>query len=231
MGYTILLDQEAFFTDDYYETNHFQQNYLRLSHNVVEKYLDLVDEETILLERKESQVETSLSRLSTINDNLNRASSFEYLLINSTTSEIITNIEASEWSKKHDSVEEYIKQQSTVVQWDKSGIYFPAVSKMSNQPFINKNYFNTSQFGTTNVSASDVVYRLSSGDWIYYTAVNFDQIYNDLLFGNDYTKYKAANQKTEGYDIIFQSWHHLQCIQSDQACTGIHQTHHFCTFH
>lgn len=203
MGYTILLDQEAFFTDDYYETNHFQQNYLRLSHNVVEKYLDLVDEDTIMLERRPSQVDNALARLSTINDNLNRATSFEYVLINTDTSETISNIKASEWIKKYDSVEDYIKHQTTVVQWDKSGIYFPAVSKMSNQPFINKNYYNSNQFGTTNVSASDVVFRLSSGNWKYYTAVNFDQIYNDLLFGNDYTIYKEAHMKTEGYNVTF----------------------------
>lgn len=203
MGYTILLDQEAFFTDDYYETNHFQQNYLRLSHNVVEKYLDLVDEDTIIEERRPSQVDNALARLSTINDNLSRATSFEYVLINTETSELITNIKASEWIKKYDSVEDYIKHKSTVVQWDKSGIYFPAMSKMSDQPFINKNYYNSNQFGTTNVSASDVVFRLSNGDWKYYTAVNFDQIYNDLLFGNDYTIYKEAHLKTEGFNILF----------------------------
>lgn len=203
MGYTILLDKEAFFTDDYYETNHFQQNYLRLSHNVVEKYLDLVDEETIRAERKAALVENALARLTTINENLNRATSFEYVLINSQTSEVLTNIEAKEWLKKYDSVEEYIKHLTTVVQWDQSGIYFPAISKMSNQPFINKNYFNSNQFGSTNVSASDVVYRLSSGNWIYYTAVNFDTIYNDLLFGNDYTKYKAAHLKTKNYSLNF----------------------------
>jgi signal transduction histidine kinase len=201
MGYTILLSREAFFTDDYYETNHFQQNYLRLSHNVVEKYLDLVDEQTIRDKRELSQVDVALARLSTINDNLKRASSFEYVLINTQQSQIITNIEPETWTKKHDSVEAYIKQLTTVVQWDQSGIYFPAVSKMSNQPFINKNYFNTNQFGTTNVSASDVVYRLSSGNWIYYTAVNFDKIYNDLLFGNDYTLYKSAHLKTSNYSF------------------------------
>ena len=61
-------NSEYFYKDSYYETDEFQQNYVRLSHNVVEKELDLIDEETIELTRIGNDKAVSLSRLSSIND-------------------------------------------------------------------------------------------------------------------------------------------------------------------
>ncbi len=189
-------NSEYFYKDSYYETDEFQQNYVRLSHNVVEKELDLIDETSIENTRIGNDKAVSLSRLSAINDNLRRSPSFIYLLLDKETGDTITNIPDLQYSSLgFNHVEEYISSFETVIQWDSTGLYFPVSSVMADQPLAYRHYNTTSQYTTTNVTASDVVYRLREGKWIYYTAVDFNLMDEDLLFGGGYYDFMQYKEK------------------------------------
>jgi len=203
---------EAFYKENFYETDTFQENYVRLSHNVVEKYLDLVDEETIENTRVGVDVIISKSRLEAIEDNLRRAPSFQFLLINIETGESITNIEPkvleifgetnyeSLFNENSDiDFEDYITNFKTVVQWDDTGVYFPVKSVMEDQPFVYLHYSTSSEFNSTNVNAKDVVYRLHNSEWLYYTAVDFTLMQEDIFFGNDYYSFNKDVLKIKNY--------------------------------
>lgn len=205
-------NDEAFYKENFYETDTFQENYVRLSHNVVEKQLDLVDQETIENNRVGVDVIISKSRLEAIEDNLRRAPSFLYLLINKETGESITNIDPKVFEIIDESndrtilednsdytLEDYITNFKTVVQWDNSGVYFPVNSVMEDQPFVYLNYSTSSEFNSTNVNAKDVVYRLRNSDWLYYTAVDFTLMQDDIFFGNDYYRFNKDVLKIKNY--------------------------------
>jgi len=190
------LNNEFFYKDSYYETDEFQQNYVRLSHNVVEKELDLIDEETIERTRSGSDQSVSLSRLITINDNLRRAPSFIYVIVNSQSNEVISNIAPTTIiDSDFNSLENYIRSFKTVIQWDSTGLYFPVASLMEDQPLVYRHYNDYSEFTESNVTAADVVYRLRSGEWTFYTAVDFDKMENDILFGNGYYDFKTYKEQ------------------------------------
>lgn len=204
--------EEAFYKENFYETDTFQENYVRLSHNVVEKELDLVDEETIENSRIGVDVIVSKSRLEAIEDNLRRAPSFLFLLINTETGESITNIdpkvleildnssERAIFTEEADyTLEDYITNFKTVVQWDDSGVYFPVNSVMEDQPFSYRHYSTSSEFNSTNVNAKDVVYRLRNSEWLYYTAVDFTLMQDDIFFGNDYYSFNKDVLKIKNY--------------------------------
>ncbi len=189
-------NSEYFYKDSYYETDEFQQNYVRLSHNVVEKELDLIDEKSIEDTRIGNDKAISLSRLSAINDNLRRSPSFIYLLVDKETGQTITNIPDIKYtSMGFNHAEEYISSFETVIQWDSTGLYFPVSSVMADQPLAYRHYNTTSQYTTTNVTASDVVYRLREGRWIYYTAVDFSLMEDDILFGGGYYDFRQYKEK------------------------------------
>ena len=210
---------EAFYDEAFFETDSFQETYVRLSHNVVEKYLDLISDTNIDDTRSGVDVVISKDRLEAINDNLRKAPSFLYVFINNDTGETISNIgtEPSQSESKPEgeasnnldetivkdelSIKpaEYIKSLNTVVQWDSSGVFFPTNSVMVDQPFSYRHYISSSQFSATNVSAADVIYRLRSGDWTYYTAVDFSLVNEDLLFGNDYLSFNNSKARIDNY--------------------------------
>lgn len=189
-------NSEFFYKDSYYETDEFQQNYVRLSHNVVEKELDLIDEMNIENTKVGNDKAVSLSRLNTINDNLRRSPSFIYVLMNKESGMTITNIPPIRYnSKGFNNVEDFISSFETVIQWDSTGLYFPVASVMEDQPLVYRHYNTTSQYTTTNVTASDVVYRIRKGEWIYYTAVDFDMMEDDILFGSGYYDFMQYKEK------------------------------------
>ena len=203
---------EAFYKENFYETDTFQENYVRLSHNVVEKNLDLVDEETIENTRVGVDVIISKSRLEAIDDNLRRAPSFLFLLINTETNESITNIDPKVFELMNESsgraifteendytLEDYITNFKTVVQWDDSGVYFPVNSVMEDQPFVYRHYTTSSEFTSTTVNAKDVIYRLRNSEWLYYTAVDFTMMQDDIFFGNDYYSFNKDVLKIKNY--------------------------------
>ncbi len=190
-------NNEFFYKDSYYETDEFQQNYVRLSHNVVEKHLDLIDEETINESRVDNDKTVSLSRLNAIEDNLRRSPSFIYVLLNTKSGETITNIDSqTHKSNGFSNDEEYISSFETVIQWDSLGLYFPVKSVMEKQPLVYRHYNTISEYSTTNVTASDVVYRLRSDEWIYYTAVDFNLMDSDILFGSGYYDFQEYKEET-----------------------------------
>jgi len=192
-------NSEYFYKDNYYETDEFQQNYVRLSHNVVEKELDLINGGYIEETRIGNDKAVSISRLNTINDNLRRSPSFVYVLLDKTSGKTITNIPPIKYnSKGFNTVEDYISSFETVIQWDSTGLYFPVSSVMEDQPLVYRHYNTTSQYTTTNVTASDVVYRLRNGQWIYYTAVDFEMMDDDILFGSGFYDFMEYKSKVAG---------------------------------
>lgn len=84
---------EAMFKQTFYETENFQEQYVRLSHNVVELHLELVDKANIVTNYGMDDVR--LTRYQRIMENLERGSSFQYLLFNRDTGQYFTNVDTN----------------------------------------------------------------------------------------------------------------------------------------
>ncbi len=184
--------EEVVFKDNFYETSAFQENYTRLSHNVVEKELYLIDEKTIKEEEDEYTRTNNLERLRRINENLLRAPSFKYVLVNQDTHRVITNV-------NEPAPIEYIENLKTVIQWGETGVYFPVNSQMNSQISVYQDFFFSNGYNGVTVSGLDVIKLLNNQNWYLYTAVDFDEIHEDMTFGSDYENFIHYSNMKDDY--------------------------------
>lgn len=94
-----IVNNQGLFEEAYVSSSSFHNDYNRLSHNVAEKYLRLVDEayiKNVTLDstyvKTQWDIDQEILRLKTIEKNLEAATSFRYLLVNTVTGKQITNI-------------------------------------------------------------------------------------------------------------------------------------------
>lgn len=184
---------EGFLKDTFYETEGFKEQYVRLSHNVVELYLELIDEENIKNEFGDDDVR--LSRYRRIKENLTRATSFQYLLLNRSTGEYYSNFRDNTCND----IEDCLSSFESSMQWDQTGIYFPPNSVLFDQLYTNNEYNTYNGIYSSSVSVKDVINRLQYTDWVFLTAVNPEYMEDDYIFGNDYRQFLEYKGKIGWY--------------------------------
>jgi len=127
--YNIAIMEDAYQSGSYYETQQFEEDLVRLAHNIVEKELVLTDEASILaLDISEEEKSDKVRRLRIIEHNLKQAKDLDYMLVSKTTKRVISNLSKTQQASIYD--------RSIYVRWDYASI------DTSFNPAFGQNYYS-----------------------------------------------------------------------------------------
>jgi signal transduction histidine kinase len=127
--YNITIMEDAYQSGSFYETQQFEENLVRLAHNIVEKELVLTDEASILaLDISEEEKSDKVRRLRIIEHNLKQAKDLDYMLVSKTTKRVISNLSKTQQASIYD--------RSIYVRWDYASI------DTSFNPAFGQNYYS-----------------------------------------------------------------------------------------
>lgn len=176
----------AYGTSSYYQTGDFYFDYGRVSHNAVEKLLVLKSEKSILAsEQDDYSINMKIKRIRTIEENLESASGFVYVLENTDTGELMTNI-------ANENPVEHIQKLKTSLLYEFDNVFFPDGSVLD---YYEREYHYSEENRYNGYMTTQILEILNNANkesgqnWRYYTAIMDEVPDTDLFFYNDYQKF------------------------------------------
>ncbi|MCF8019307.1 MAG: HAMP domain-containing histidine kinase [Vallitaleaceae bacterium] len=179
--YNIAIMEDAYQSENFYETQQFEEDLARLAHNIVEKELVLTDEASILaLEIPEEEKSEKVRRLRIIEHNLKQAKDLDYMLVSKMTKRVISNMSKSQQASIFD--------RSIYVRWDYASV------ETSFNPNFGQNYFS-------NGINEDIQRLLGLSQHELIVAIKPELDPASLYFGEPYNTFTNFKQHQNEYFI------------------------------
>lgn len=166
----------------YYGTRDFYYDYGRLAHNALEKHLVLIDEKTILESDKEdNEKNADIRRIRTIDENLDNATGFLFVLENKVDGHVVTNLD------KVDPVG-YIQTRESSLLYEYDDVYVPEGSILNE---VTNRYYTSGSYQYYSHMSSEILHILNeintdeNADWRFYIATMNVIPEDDLFFYQD----------------------------------------------